>query len=278
MALAEPIQPSVFQSMSNKKTTLIIGVRNDRSIAFAIAKKMYEQGHNLAISYTEDTSDDVLFLIEKNNMKNVVTGPVDVRDEQQIKDFCTATEKEHGKINYILHAVAYGSHKVLCSKPSFSQEEAPEYIDIPLSDLEEAIDIGAYSLLRLVRVALPHLANNVSILTTTYNASQRVVPKYAGMAMVKACLENCMKYLAYNLGSKGHRINALSPGLLMTTSAASIQGVRTMRKQSSDASPLGNISLDDVADAAAYYFSDASKKVTGNIHYIDGGLNIMGGS
>ena len=135
--------PSVFQSMSDKKTTLIIGVRNDRSIAFAIAKKMYEQGHSLAISYTEDTKEDVLFLIEKNNMKNVVTGPVDVRNEQQIKGFCTATEKEHGKINYILHAVAYGSHKVLCSKPPFSQEEAPEYIDIPLSDLEEAIDIGA---------------------------------------------------------------------------------------------------------------------------------------
>ncbi|MEO1628393.1 MAG: SDR family oxidoreductase, partial [Bacteroidota bacterium] len=87
-----------------------------------------------------------------------------------------------------------------------------------------------------------------------------------------------MQYLAHHLAKKGHRVNALSPGLIMTTSAASIQGVRAMRKQSALMSPLGNVGLEDVAEAAAYYLSDASKKVTGNIHYIDGGLNIMGAS
>lgn len=261
-----------------RKNALITGVRNDRSIAFAIAKKLHENGYRLAISYTGETREELLFLLEKHGLHDVITGQVDVRDEEQINNFCAHIEYELGPIDYILHAVAYGSHKVLCNKAPFSKEEPPEYIDIPLVDLEEAIDIGAYSLLRLARAALPHLALNASFLTTTYNASQRVVPKYAGMAMVKACLENCMKYLAYHLGNKGHRINALSPGLLMTTSAASIQGVRSMRKQSADASPLGNISMEDVAEAAVYYFSDASKKVTGNIHYIDGGLNIMGGT
>ncbi|MBI1223493.1 MAG: SDR family oxidoreductase [Bacteroidetes bacterium] len=264
--------------MKENKTALIIGIRNERSIAFAIAKKLYFLGYNLAISYTEDTKEEVLYQLCTNNMYNLITGQVDVRDEDQIKAFCAETKAKLGSINYVLHSVAYGSHKVLCNKAPFSQDEPTDYTDIPLADLEEAIDIGAYSLLRLVRSVQPFLSVNASILTTTYNASQRVVPKYAGMAMVKACLENCMKYLAYHLGSKGHRINALSPGLLMTTSAASIQGVRSMRKQSAEASPLGNISLEDVAEAAAYYFSDASKKVTGNIHYIDGGLNIMGGT
>ncbi|MBX2906776.1 MAG: SDR family oxidoreductase [Taibaiella sp.] len=262
--------------MEHKKTALITGVRNERSIAFAIAQKLHEQGYNLAISYTADTKDDVLYQLQKNGMQNVVAGEVDIRNEQQIQNFCREATNHFGAIDCVLHAVAYGSAKVLCTKAPFSDEEATGYIDIPLNELEEAIDIGAYSLLRLTRAVLPHLGSNASILTTTYNASQRVLPAYAGMGMVKACLENCMKYLAWSLGEQGHRVNALSPGLLMTTSAAGIKGVRTMRKQSAEASPLGNISLKDVAEAAAYYFSDASQKVTGNIHYIDGGLNIMG--
>lgn len=278
MALVEPMPPLAFRAMKENKNALIIGIRNDRSIAFAVAKKLHKQGYKLAITYTEDTKDDVLFQLSMHDMCNVITGQVDIRDEPQLKQFCSEVKAKLGSIKYVLHSVAFGSHKVLCNKAPFTQDELPDYTDIPLADLEEAIDIGAYSLLRLVRAAQPYLAENASFLTTTYNASQRVVPKYAGMAMVKACLENCMKYLAHNLGPKGHRINALSPGLLMTTSAASIQGVRSMRKQSADASPLGNISLEDVADAAGYYFSDASKKVTGNIHFIDGGLNIMGGS
>jgi enoyl-[acyl-carrier protein] reductase I len=278
MALAAPTRPLVFQDMEHKKNALIIGVRNDRSIAFAVAVKLHQMGYNLAISYTADTKEEVLFQLDRNGLTNVLTAEVDIRDEEQIRNFCEQTAAKFGPVDYVMHAVAFGSNKVLCNKAPFSQEEAPDYIDIPLGDFEEAIDISAYSLLRLARVVLPHLAANASILTTTYNASQRVLPAYAGMGMVKACLENCMKYLAYNLGSKGHRVNALSPGLLMTTSAASIKGVRLLRKQSSEASPLGNISAQDVAEAAAYYFSDASKKVTGNIHYIDGGLNIMGGA
>jgi enoyl-[acyl-carrier protein] reductase I len=270
------MRPSAFQDMEHKKTALITGVRNDRSIAFAIAQKLHELGYNLAISYTSDTRDDVLHQLEKHGMRNVVAGEVDIRNEQHIRNFCKETTNHFGTIDCILHAVAYGSAKVLCTKAPFSEDEAPGYIDIPLADMEEAIDIGAYSLLRLTRAALPHLGSNASILTTTYNASQRVLPAYAGMGMVKACLENCMKYLAWTLGKQGHRVNALSPGLLMTTSAAGIKGVRTMRKQSAEASPLGNVSLRDVAEAAAYYFSDASLKVTGNIHYVDGGLNIMG--
>ncbi|MEN0006697.1 MAG: SDR family oxidoreductase, partial [Bacteroidota bacterium] len=114
------------------------------------------------------------------------------------------------------------------------------------------------------------------ILTMTYNASQRVIPAYAGMAIAKAALENIMQYLAYHLGQEGHRVNALSPGLLMTTSAAGISNIRSMRKKAKAAAPLGNIKPEDIAAAALYYFSDASQRIGGNIHYIDGGLNIMG--
>ncbi|MEO0340055.1 MAG: SDR family oxidoreductase [Bacteroidota bacterium] len=258
------------------KTALIFGVRNERSIAFAIAKKLSENGVRVAVSYTKDTKEDVLYHLDKAGMDARLTGQVDIRDESQIKGFVESVAGQYGTIDYVLHSVAYSNHRVLCTKLPMSEEQANSFLEIPFEDLAEAIDISAYSLLRVCRVVKPFLGLNASILTMTYNASQRVIPAYAGMAIAKAALENIMKYLAYHLGQEGHRLNALSPGLLMTTSAAVISNVRTMRKKSKAAAPLGNITVEDVAEAASYYFSDASQRVCGNIHYIDGGLNIMG--
>ncbi|MEO1258415.1 MAG: SDR family oxidoreductase [Bacteroidota bacterium] len=258
------------------KTAIVFGVRNERSIAFAVAKKLHESGIRTAVSYTADTKEDVLFYLQNAGMDPALTGEVNVQDESQIKAFVEKVAEHGGHIDYVLHSVAFGNHRVLCTKLPMSEEPATNYLDIPFEDLAEALDISAYSLLRICRVVKPHLSPNASILTMTYNASQRVVPAYAGMSVAKAALENIMKYLAYHFGQEGHRVNALSPGLLMTTSAAGITNVRTMRKKSKEASPLGNIKLEDVAEAAMYYFSDASKRVCGNIHYVDGGLNIMG--
>ncbi len=157
-----------------------------------------------------------------------------------------------------------------------SDGPAPSYLDIPFEDLMDSFNISAYSLLRISRVAKPLLANNASILTLTYNASQRVFPGYAGMAINKAALENIMLYLASYFRETGVRVNAISAGLVMTTSSGGIFGVRKLRKVGKFTAPLGNIDASDVGDTALYYFSDLSKKVTGNIHFVDGGFNIMG--
>ena len=140
----------------------------------------------------------------------------------------------------------------------------------------DAFNISAYSLLRVARVAEKFCTDDASILTLTYNASQRVFPPYAGMAICKAALENIMIYLASYFRNRKIRVNAISAGLVMTTSAAGIHGVRTLRKIGKFTAPLGNITAGDVGDAALYYFSDLSKRVTGNIHFVDGGFNIMG--
>ena len=277
MDSVEPTESSAFPIMSDQPVALILGVRNQRSIAYAVANKLHALGYRLAISYMQDTQEDVEFIVESQQWENVLLGEVDVRNEDQIKDFLAQIDDKWGKISYVLHSVAYGSHKVLCSKNLLTNEEAPDFIDIPFDDLVEAIDISAYSMLRIARCSIPHLTPNASLLTCTYLASQRVIPKYGGMGMVKACLENIVKYLAHYMGQQGHRVNALSPGLVMTTSAASISGIRTMRKMSSEISPLGNIKLDHIAESAAYYLSDASHGVNGNIHFIDGGINVMGG-
>jgi len=262
---------------NTNKVAAIFGVRNESSIAWDIAVKLHRSGCKVALSYVADTKDEVLYLMQRNGMDTALTSLVDVRSEEEITAFLKLVYEQAGPIDYLLHGVAFGSQSVMCYSLPGSNEPAPSYIDIPFEDFMDAFNISAYSLLRICRVAEPLLAKNSSILTLTYNASQRVFPGYAGMAICKAALENIMIYLAsYFRGEKSARINAISAGLVMTTSSGGIFGVRKLRKMGKFTAPLGNIDAGDVGDAALYYFSDLSKKVTGNIHYVDGGFNVMG--
>ena len=261
---------------NSNKAAAVFGVRNESSIAWAIALKLHQSGCKVALSYVADTKDEVTYLMQQNGMDDTLSAEVDVRDEAQIKEFIQLVHEKVGLIDYILHAVAFGTQSVMCYSLPGSNEDPPSYLDIPFEDLADSFNISAYSLLRICRVAAPYFAKNASVLTLTYNASQRVFPGYAGMAINKAALENIMIYLASHFRNLGVRVNALSAGLVMTTSSGGIFGVRRLRKMGKFTAPLGNIDASDVGDAALYYFSDLSKKVTGNIHFVDGGFNIMG--
>jgi enoyl-[acyl-carrier protein] reductase I len=266
-----------IKMINNKdKVAVIFGVRNDSSIAYDVALKLHQSGCKIALSYVGDTKLDVLYLLSELGIDSSFAMEVDVRNEQQIIDFLEFVNKELGPIDYILHGVAFGSQQVMCYTLPGSDEPAPTYLNIPFEDLMDSFNISAYSLLRIARSAEPFMAPNASILTLTYNASQRVFPGYAGMSINKAALENIVLYLADYFRNKQVRVNAVSAGLVMTTSAGGINGVRKLRKMTKFTAPLGNIVAGDVGDAALYYFSDLSKKVTGNIHYVDGGFNIMG--
>jgi len=261
---------------NTNKVAAIFGVRNEASIAWAIAIKLHQSGCKVALSYVTDTKDEVLYLMQQNGMDGALSAEVDVRDETEITSFIQLVNGKAGPIDYVLHAVAFGTQSVMCYSLPGSNEPPPSYLDIPFEDLMDSFNISAYSLLRICRVVAPYFAKNASVLTLTYNASQRVFPGYAGMAINKAALENIMLYLASHFRENGVRINAISAGLVMTTSSGGIFGVRRLRKMGKFTAPLGNIVASDVGDTALYYFSDLSKKVTGNIHYVDGGFNIMG--
>jgi enoyl-[acyl-carrier protein] reductase I len=258
------------------KVAVVFGVRNDSSIAYDIALKLHQSGCKVALSYVADTKENVQYLAKEIGTDLKYTAEVDVRDEMQIYEFLKTVREGLGAIDYILHGVAFGNQQVMCYTLPGSNEPAPTYLDIPFEDLMDSFNISAYSLLRITRVAEPMLAKNASVLTLTYNASQRVFPGYAGMGINKAALENIVLYLADYLREKQIRVNAISAGLVMTTSAGGINGVRKLRKMGKITAPLGNIDAGDVGNAALYYFSDLSKKVTGNIHFVDGGFNIMG--
>ncbi len=261
---------------NQNKVAVVFGVRNDSSIAYDIAVKLHLSGCKVALSYVADTKEDVLFLMQKQGMDTRFAVEVDVRNEEQISFFLRDVYNNLGPIDYILHGVAFGNQNVLCYTLPGTNEPAPSYLDIPFEDLMDSFNISAYSLLRICRVAQSMLAKNASILTLTYNASQRVLPGYAGMSINKAALENIMLYLANYFRDMNVRVNAISAGLVMTTSSGGINGVRKLRKIGKLTAPLGNIDAGDVGDTALYYFSDLSKKVTGNIHFVDGGFNIMG--
>ncbi|HVV56063.1 MAG TPA: SDR family oxidoreductase [Mucilaginibacter sp.] len=258
------------------KTAAIFGVRNEHSIAWSIALKLHASGCSVALSYVPDTKDEVLYLAGQHGMDTSLAAEVDVRNEEQVSAFLENVYQKNGPIHYILHGAAFGSQQVMCYSLPGSSEPAPEYIDIPFADLMDSFDISAYSLLRICRAAKPLMAPGASVLTLTYNASRRVFPAYAGMAINKAALENIVIYLASYFRDMNVRVNAISAGLVMTTSSGAISGVRRLRKMGKFTAPLGNIDAGDVGDTALYYFSDLSKKVTGNIHFVDGGLNIMG--
>ncbi|MBC7616733.1 MAG: SDR family oxidoreductase [Pedobacter sp.] len=263
--------------INNKdKVAVIFGVRNDSSIAYDVALKLHQSGCKIALNYVEDTKLNVLHLLSELGIDSAFAMEVDVRNEQQITDFLKFVHQKIGPIDYILHGVAFGSQQVMCYTLPGSNEPAPTYLNIPFEDLMDSFNISAYSLLRIARAAEPFMAPKASILTLTYNASQRVFPGYAGMSINKAALENIVLYLADYFRSKQIRVNAVSAGLVMTTSAGGINGVRKLRKMTKITAPLGNITASDVGDAALYYFSDLSKKVTGNIHFVDGGFNMMG--
>jgi len=259
------------------KVAVVFGVRNDSSIAYQVALKLHRSGCKVALSYVTETRDDVLFLADKLGLDSQYVMQVDVRDEEQITTFMQAVYNGLGPIDYILHGVAFANPQVMYyGLPGTKEMPPPSYLDIPFEDLMDSFNISAYSLLRIARVAEPLLATNASILTLTYNASKRVFPSYAGMAINKAALENIVLYLASHFREKKVRVNAISAGLVMTTSAGVILGVRRLRKMGKFTAPLGNIDASDVGDTALYYFSDLSKKVTGNTHFVDGGFNVMG--
>lgn len=281
MALVAPTAPCPFREIikmiDNKdKVAVIFGVRNDSSIAYDVALKLHQSGCKIALSYVDDTKLNVLHLLAELGIDERFAMEVDVRNEQQISQFFEFVHQELGPIDYILHGVAFGSQQVMCYAVPGSDEPAPKYLNIPFEDFMDSFNISAYSLLRIARCAEPFMAPKASILTLTYNASQRVFPDYAGMSINKAALENIVFYLADYFRSKQIRVNAVSAGLVMTTSAGGVSGVRKLRKITKFTAPLGNIGASDVGDTALYYFSDLSKKVTGNIHFVDGGFNIMG--
>jgi enoyl-[acyl-carrier protein] reductase I len=249
------------------KRGVIFGVANDRSIAWAIAQALHDEGAELAFTYAGEILEKrVKPLAEGIGAKIIV--PCDVAKDEEIERVFQSLRQEWGGLDILVHAIAYAAKEDL-SNP---------YLQTGRQGFHLALDISAYSLVALARQSAALMeGRNGAILTLTYVGSEKVIPNYNVMGVAKAALEASVRYLAYDLGPKGVRVNAISAGPIKTLAASGIAGFKEMLHYSSERSPLKrNVTAEEVARAALYLVSDLASAVTGEVIHVDAGYHIMG--
>jgi enoyl-[acyl-carrier protein] reductase I len=251
------------------KTGLVLGVANRRSIAWAIAKRLADGGARLAFTYQGER-------IEKNvrDLAEQVDSPLvtacDVRDDGDVaRVFSETADTFDGGLDLLVHSVAFAA----------AEDLEGRFTDTPRDRFWLALDVSAYSLVACARGAEPLMEKRGggAIVTMTYLGGERAVPHYNVMGVAKAALDSSVKYLAWDLGEKNIRVNAISAGPVRTLAARSIAGFPTMEAIVEERAPLHrHIDADDVGAAAAYLLGDDANNVTGTTLYVDGGYHAMG--
>ena len=251
--------------MSGKKG-LVMGVANDRSISWAIAKKAYEYGAELAFTYQGDALGKRVIPLGKSVGSNIIL-PCEVSEASSIKNVFEKINSEWGKLDFIIHGIAF----------SDKEELKGQYIDTTRSNFTNTMEISVYSFTEVSKFAVPLMNEGGSLLTLTYYGSERVMPHYNVMGVAKAALEASVRYLAVDLGSKNIRVNSLSAGPMKTLAASGIGDFRYILKWNELNSPLKrNVTQDDVGGAGVYLISDLSTGVSGENHHVDCGYHVVG--
>ena len=251
--------------MSGKKG-LVMGVANDRSISWAIAKKAFEYGAELAFTYQGDALGKRVIPLGESVGSNIIL-PCEVSEASSIKNVFEKINSEWGKLDFVIHGIAF----------SDKEELKGQYIDTTRSNFTNTMEISVYSFTEVSKFAVPLMNEGGSLLTLTYYGSERVMPHYNVMGVAKAALEASVRYLAVDLGSKNIRVNSLSAGPMKTLAASGIGDFRYILKWNELNSPLKrNITQDDVGGAGVYLISDLSTGVSGENHHVDCGYHVVG--
>ena len=247
------------------KRGLIIGVANKRSIAWGITQTVAEAGAQLCLTYqNERLGDNVRELAAE--LKHPLLLPMDVGSDSQIVMAFDEIRKKWGKLDFVVHAVAYAPRQALEGR----------FMDTSREDFRVAHDISAYSLAAVAHAAVPLMTEGGAIVTLSYLGGTRVVPNYNVMGVAKASLEASVRYLAADLGPQGIRVNAISAGPVKTLAASGISGFSTMLKHHRGRTPLQkDTEPREVGDAALFFVSAMGRGVTGQVLYVDGGYSIM---
>jgi len=242
-----------------------MGVANDRSIAWGIAKKLSEHGAELAFTYLGDAlKKRVIPLAE--SLKSNFTLSCDVEKKEDVTRTFDDIKKKWGNLDFVVHAIAFSDRSELSG----------EYLNTSRENFLKSMLISCFSFTEVAKEAAKIMNKNSSMLTLTYE-SNKVIPNYNVMGVCKAALETSVKYLARDLGSKGIRVNAISAGPIKTLAASAIGDAKFLYKWNEDHSLLKrNVDINDIGGSALYLLSDLSAAVTGEIHYVDAGYNKVG--
>jgi enoyl-[acyl-carrier protein] reductase I len=255
------------------KKGLIVGVANERSIAWAIAQQILNGGGECGFTHLPDKPDDTRQK-SRRRVSKCTDGypgakflvPLDVCNDEQIAEVVKTTADEFGKIDFLLHSVAFATLDDLRGETMATSRDG----------FKLAMEISAYSLLALSNAAKDILNDGASILTMTYFGGERVVPGYNVMGICKAALDSCTKYLAFDMGSRGVRVNAISAGPLKTLASSAVGGGDMSSLYENIAPMARNITHEEVGKSGAFLLSDMSSGISGEILHVDAGYNIMG--
>ena len=248
------------------KIALVFGVANKNSIGWGIAQALQREGATIVLSYAmERLARRVKPLGESIGCELMLQADVTRADE--LDAVFAAIEAKYGRLDVLVHSVAFAGRDVLGGR----------FVDMSRQGLLTAIDVSAVSLIEMTRRAEPLMKDGGSIMSLTYNASRKVIPNYNAMAIAKAALEAITMYLAADVGARKIRVNAISAGAIKTLSAGGITGFRDLLKYAEATSPMNElVSQDDVGDLALFLASDLSRRITGEVIYVDAGYHIMG--
>ncbi len=249
------------------KRGIIVGLANNKSIAWGIAQQLHEAGAEIAYTYLNEALEKRVRPLATSLGAKIIL-PCDVQDEAQQTAVFAELEKQWGKIDFVVHAVAFANREDL--KNPFSQTSREGF--------QLALDVSAYSLVSMTRAALPIMNEGGSIVTMSYLGAMRAIPGYNIMGVAKAALEASVRYLAAELGPQKIRVNAISAGPIKTLAASGVGNFNEKLRVMEARSPLKRtITQEEVGKASVYLLSDLASGVTGEIHYVDGGFSIAEG-
>lgn len=253
--------------MFSGKIGLVMGIANDRSIAWAMTESLVAEGAELGFTHLPSPSSErrVRQLVEKLSPKILL--PCDVQKDEDVQRVFDAFRDAHGRLDFLIHSIAFAPPEEL-RKP---------YVETSRAGWHLAMDISAYSLVAVSRAAVPLMTEGGSIVTISYFGGEKVMPGYNVMGVCKATLDHSVRYLAWDLGRKNIRVNAISAGPMRTLSSAGVSGFDEMREHAVRKSCLGrNVDFQELGTTGLYLLSDMSGGVTGEILHVDCGYNIVG--
>jgi enoyl-[acyl-carrier protein] reductase I len=248
------------------KRGLIMGIANNRSLAFGIAKACRAHGGEVAVTYQGDALKKRVEPLA-HEIGALVIGHCDVSEPGSIDDVFAAAAKQWGTLDFVVHAIAFSDRDQLIGR----------YVDTTPENFSKTLLVSCYSFTAVAQRAEKIMPRGGSMLTLTYYGSEKWIPNYNVMGIAKSALEASVRYLAADLGTKSIRVNAISSGPIKTMAAAGVSDFRYILKWTEHNAPLRrNLSIEEVGDAAVYLLSDLSRAVTGEIHHVDTGYNIIG--
>lgn len=248
------------------KRGLIMGVANNMSIAWAIARSVHAHGGQMAFTYQGEVLEKRVRPLAQSIGVDFLL-PCDVTDEASMENTFKQIEKEWGELDFVVHAIAFSDKNELNGK----------YVNTTRDNFLKTMDVSCFSFTQTAKLAAPLMKKGGSLVTLSYYGAEKVIPHYNVMGVAKAALEASVRYLAVDLGEENIRVNAISAGPIKTLAASGVGGIRyTLKWMQYNAPMRRNVTVEEVGDSGLYFLSDLSSGVTGEVHYVDCGYNVIG--